>query len=129
MNLPDEELAKLATPTWLASIRDEIAAKLDPDIEGLQVSDVVDTSAVIDAVDRLIGALRHERKERDFAVTACRETVRLANLVHDRVHEDARANVDDLKCGDDVHAFLHYCIGASRDSVTTGPRAVLGWKR
>lgn len=58
MTLPDEEAARLVTPGYLAAISAEIAAMVDPDVEG-----PIDADRVVEHVERLVGALRHERKQ------------------------------------------------------------------
>ena len=107
MTLPVVEAARAVTPSWLAAIRDEIAAQLDPDIEGLLVSVVVDTTAVLVAVEKLVlvptwreGGTLFDKTER--AALAWAETVtRVAETgVPDADHEAAAAVFDQKQLAD-----------------------------
>lgn len=86
--------------------------------------DKIDRADKIDAIADAIGGVHAEWmqlvEQRNMAVAACREVVRQANGIHDQIHENK------LLLGHGIHDFLHYCIGASRDGETTGPRALIG---
>lgn len=121
-----EETRRLATAI-VESVRN------DERMPAIQIHDTIagrfyssnDVNAVVLQLAQEICALQEER---DDALTACRETVKRANAIHDRHHEHTQRGQSDPRLLDDTHDLLHFCIGSSRDGESFGPRAAIGRK-
>lgn len=60
------------------------------------------------------------------AMALCQEVARRANRMHDRMHEITQNHVVDESFQDDMHEFLHWCIGVyGQMGHMIGPRVIV----